>query len=110
MSESLWAQLQSASERVQALLGLERNLEGVNSGQMALRAILIYAAALLLVRIGSKRFLSQATPFDIIIAIMLGSILSRAINGSAPFIPTVLAGAALVGLHWVFAALAVHTS
>jgi uncharacterized membrane protein YcaP (DUF421 family) len=108
--ESLWAVLQSASEQLQLLLGLERDLENVNSGQMALRAILVYALALLLVRIGSKRFISQATAFDVIVAIMLGSILSRAINDSAPFIPTILASGALVGLHWVFAALATRTS
>jgi uncharacterized membrane protein YcaP (DUF421 family) len=108
--ESLRTVLHSALEQLQALLGLERNLEGVNSGQMALRAILIYALALLLVRIGSKRFLGQATAFDVIVAIMLGSILSRAINGSAPFIPTILASAALVGLHGVLAGLAVRTS
>jgi uncharacterized membrane protein YcaP (DUF421 family) len=108
--ESLWAVLQSASEQLQLLLGLERDLENVNSGQMALRAMLVYVLALLLVRIGSKRFLSQATAFDVIVAIMLGSILSRAINGSAPLIPTILAAGALVGLHCVFAALAARTS
>ena len=101
MIQSLWAHLQSALEQLQAVLGLERNLGDVNSGQMALRAILMYASALFLVRIGSKRFLSQATPFDIIVAVMLGSILSRAINGSAPFVATVIAGGALVGLHWL---------
>jgi uncharacterized membrane protein YcaP (DUF421 family) len=108
--ESLWAVLQSASEQLQLLLGLERDLENVNSGQMALRAMLVYVLALLLVRIGSKRFLSQATAFDVIVAIMLGSILSRAINGSAPLIATILAAGALVGLHCVFAALAARTS
>nr|WP_302474505.1 YetF domain-containing protein [Roseococcus sp. MDT2-1-1] len=41
---------------------------------------------------------------------MLGSILSRAINGSAPFLPTVLAAAALVAVHWVLAFVALHTS
>jgi uncharacterized membrane protein YcaP (DUF421 family) len=105
--QSLRTQLQSALEQ---FLGLGRNLSDVNSGQMVLCAILMYASALLLVRIGSKRFLSKATPFDVIVAIMLGSILSRAINGSAPFIATVIAGGALVGLHWLFTALAVHTS
>jgi uncharacterized membrane protein YcaP (DUF421 family) len=108
--ESLSSQLQPALEQVKGLLGLERDLEQVNSGQMALRAILIYAFPVLLVRIASKRFLSQATAFDVIVAIMLGSILSRAINGSAPFIPTVLAGGAVVGLHWLLATLAVRTS
>ncbi|MBS3649341.1 DUF421 domain-containing protein [Pseudaminobacter sp. 19-2017] len=110
MIESLRAVLQSASEQFHLLLGLERNVENVNSGQMALRAILVYALALLLVRIGSKRFLSQATAFDVIVAIMLGSILSRAINGSAPFVPTILAGGALLAAHWVFATIAASTS
>lgn len=107
--ESLWAMLQSASEHLQLLLGLERELQNANPCQMALRAMLVYALALLLVRIGSRRLLSQATAFDVIVAIMLGSILSRAINGSA-FIPTVVAGGVLVGLHWLFAALAAATS
>ena len=110
MIESLWAVLQSALEQLQLLLGLESDLENVNSSQMALRAMLVYVLALLLVRIGSKRFLSQATAFDVVVAIMLGSILSRAINGSAPLIPTILGAGALVGLHWVFAALAARTS
>jgi hypothetical protein len=36
--------------------------------------------------------MSKATAFDVIAAIMLGSIMSRAINGSAPFLPTLVAG------------------
>jgi uncharacterized membrane protein YcaP (DUF421 family) len=34
--------------------------------------------------------------------------MSRAINGSAPFFPTLAAGAVLVGLHWLLAVLAFH--
>ena len=36
----------------------------------------------------------------------VGSIMSRAINGSAPFVPTLAAGAVLLFLHWAFAAAA----
>ncbi len=36
---------------------------------------------------------------------MLGSIMSRAINGSAPFLPTLAAGLILVGMHWLIAAI-----
>jgi uncharacterized membrane protein YcaP (DUF421 family) len=110
MPDSIWPVLHSIRDAANPLLGLERDIGDVNSAQMALRAILIYGLALLLIRIASKRFLSQATAFDVIVAIMLGSILSRAINGSAPFLPTVLASGALVGLHWVFASLALRTS
>ena len=88
------------------LLGLRLDVQDVNAVQMALRTILIYTATLAIVRVGSKRFLSQATAFDAIVAIMLGSIMSRAINGSAPFLPTIAAGVILVGLHWLIAAIA----
>lgn len=88
------------------LLGLGLDVQDVNAIQMALRTVLIYAATLAIVRVGSKRFLSQATAFDAIVAIMLGSIMSRAINGSAPFLPTLAAGVILVGLHWLIATIA----
>lgn len=64
------------------LLGLGLDVADVSPLQMALRTVLIYTATLAIVRVGSKRFLSRATAFDAIVAIMLGSIMSRAINGS----------------------------
>src|SRR5688572_2046047 len=88
------------------LLRLGLDVADVSALQMALRTVLIYAATLAIVRVGSKRFLSQATAFDAIVAIMLGSIMSRAINGSAPLLPTIAAGIILVGLHWLIAAIA----
>ena len=41
-------------------------------------------------------------------AIMLGSLVSRAIAGSAPFVPTLVASAVLLALHWLFSAVAVR--
>jgi uncharacterized membrane protein YcaP (DUF421 family) len=102
--------LQSIVNEVQPLLGLGLDIGDVDSVQMTLRAIAIYAVMLVLVRLASKRFLSKASAFDVIVAIMLGSIMSRAINGSAPFLPTIVASAALLGLHWLFATLAANTS
>jgi uncharacterized membrane protein YcaP (DUF421 family) len=69
------------------------------------RTVVVYAFALAAVRIGKKRFLSQASAFDVIVAIMLGSIMSRAVQGSTSFGPTLLSGAVLVGTHWLLAAL-----
>ena len=88
------------------LLGLGLDVQDVNAMQMALRTVLIYAATLAIVRVGNECFLSQATAFDAIVAITLGSIMSRAINGSAPFLPTVAAGVMRVGIHWLIAAIA----
>lgn len=96
--------------QVQALLGLGMDIGDVDSLQMGLRTVVIYVAMLFIVRLGSKRFLSEASAFDVIVAIMLGSIMSRGINGSAPLVPTIVAGAALLGLHWLFAVIAYHTN
>jgi uncharacterized membrane protein YcaP (DUF421 family) len=91
------------------LLALGRDAPDVGIGQMVLRTVVIYAFTLIVVRVSSSRFLSQATTFDLIVGILLGSVMSRAINGSAPFVPTLAAGAALLGMHWVLAIVALHT-
>jgi uncharacterized membrane protein YcaP (DUF421 family) len=96
-------------EQFHAFLALGRDVEDVGVVAMMLRTVVLYAFTLAIVRLGSKRFLSQATAFDVIVAIMLGSIMSRAINGSAPFLPTLAGGVVLVGMHWLLAYLASRT-
>lgn len=74
--------------------------------QMMLRAALIYGVAIVLVRLGNKRFMGRNTAFDLILGIILGSVLSRAITGQSPLYPTIAAGATLMAMHWVMAAIA----
>lgn len=74
----------------------------LNWYQMTLRALVIYITALMMVRVGEKRFLGKNTAFDVILGIILGSVVSRAINGSAPLFLTILAGFILVSTHWLF--------
>lgn len=97
--ETLWAQLQS-------LLDLNAGSSDPGAGAMALRTLIIYGFTLILVRMGSRRLLSKPSAFDVIVAIMMGSIMSRAINGDAPFVPTLSAGVMLLLMHWAFAAAA----
>ena len=80
-------------------------LQGDNILATTVRTLFVYAFALAAVRLGSKRFLSQASAFDVIVAIMLGSILSRAVRPEADLGPTLLSAALLVAVHWVLAAL-----
>ena len=72
--------LQAIGEQFQTLLGLGLDVGDVGAVQMALRTIIIYVCSLAIIRIGSKRVLSQASAFDVIVAIMLGSVMSRAIG------------------------------
>ena len=73
---------------------------------MALRAVLIYAVTLAFIRLAKKRFLSQASAFDVVVGIIIGSIASRAITGNAPMLPSMAACAAIIALHWLFSAIA----
>jgi uncharacterized membrane protein YcaP (DUF421 family) len=90
------------------LLGL--GLEGDDLGalQMTLRAAIVYVVTVAFVRMAKKRFMSGATAFDVILGIMLGSIVSRAVTGNAPFGPALAAAAALLAMHWLFSWIAVR--
>src|SRR4051812_4791124 len=78
--------------------------------QVSLRAILTYFFTVLLIKIGHKRFLGQATTFDAVLGFILGSVMSRAINGQAAFIPTLAGGFVLIGLHWIIGWLGVRSN
>src|ERR671939_422084 len=89
-------------------LALGLGAEGKELGviQMAVRAVVVYVVTVLMVRLGKKRFMGQSTAFDVILGIMLGSVVSRAITGNAPFLPAMAAAAVLLAMHWLFSALA----
>ncbi|MBW3635236.1 MAG: DUF421 domain-containing protein [Armatimonadetes bacterium] len=76
--------------------------------QIGLRAVVVYLAAIALVRLGEKRFLGKYTALDVILGFMLGSILSRAITNSSPFFEALGAALVLVVMHWIFAVIAFH--
>jgi uncharacterized membrane protein YcaP (DUF421 family) len=90
-------------EVVQGLLGLGVEAKDLTSLQVSLRGIIVFLATLVMVRIGSKRSLAQKTAFDAALIVIIASVLSRAINGSAPFVPTLVVGFVLVLLHRLFA-------
>jgi len=77
-------------------------------GQMALRAVLTFAVTLVIVRLGDKRLLGKGTAFDLVVSIMIGSVMSRAITNSSPVLATWVAGAVLIGMHWLLALMAFH--
>ncbi|MDW7772612.1 MAG: DUF421 domain-containing protein [Desulfobulbaceae bacterium] len=77
--------------------------------QMSIRAVFIFAAALLLVRLGATRIYGKYGSLDIVMTIILGSILSRALTGNARFFPTLAAALTLVLLHLVLVKSAIHS-
>jgi uncharacterized membrane protein YcaP (DUF421 family) len=67
--------------------------------QICLRGLMIFVFGLLIVRAGDRRSLSQKTAFDALFIVLLGSMLSRAINGSGPLWLTIAASFALMIIH-----------
>ncbi|HLV00427.1 MAG TPA: YetF domain-containing protein [Acidobacteriota bacterium] len=91
------------------ILGLDLDPKEMNALQMGLRTVLVYTASLVIVRLGQRRLIADQTAFDIVVGFMLGSLLGRSINGSAPLLESIIAGAVLVGLHWLIAFLTYHS-
>jgi uncharacterized membrane protein YcaP (DUF421 family) len=84
-------------------LGLGRDAAALTFIQISLRGIIVFIATLVIVRCGDRRFLSQKTAFDAVLGFILASMLARAVNGTAAFVPTLGAGFVLVVLHRVLA-------
>lgn len=91
---------------LRAALGLEVDLATVL--QIIVRAVVVYLAGVLLVRIGDRRFLGKNAAFDVVFGVVLGSLFGRAVAPSLSVAGAVIGGIALVGLHWLFALIAFH--
>ncbi len=79
------------------LLGLDEDVLSVH--HMVFRALIVFLFALLIVRVASKRFIGGNTAFDMVLGVMIGSVISRAITGQSPFFATLCASITLVVLH-----------
>jgi len=82
---------------LQDLIG--RDGEPIGYAEMAVRAAIVMVAGLLFVRLGGKRLFGKWDALDIVIAVLIGSNLSRTLTGGAPLGPTLVATALLIFLH-----------
>ena len=94
-----------ALQLVDSWLGLHVAPENLTLLQMVARTVVVFIFGVILVRVADRRFLGRSAGFDMLLGVVLGSVLSRAINGSAAFFPTLAACAVLVGLHHVLGTL-----
>ncbi len=84
------------------LLGISTEPKELTFLQVSVRGVIVFIATLVMVRLSSKRSLAEKTAFDAVLVVIIGSMLSRAINGSAAFFPTLGSGFILVLLHRLF--------
>jgi uncharacterized membrane protein YcaP (DUF421 family) len=86
-----------------ALLSVFGTMQHVTWWQECLRATVIFAYGLLLMRATGRRTFGRWSALDIVMSIILGSSLSRALTGSAPLGGTLAAMTLIMVLHWVLA-------
>jgi uncharacterized membrane protein YcaP (DUF421 family) len=80
-------------------LGLSVQPHDLRFSQMTLRALVVFVAALPMLRIAHKRFFATRNALDVLLAFVLASTLARAINGAAAFWPTLGVCYVLVIVH-----------
>ena len=95
-----------AMDWLNSLLGIGKEAKNFGFLQVGLRGVIVFLVALVIIRLADKRFLAKMSAFDALLGFALASMLARAINGSAPFFPTLVTGFVLVGLHRVMGWLA----
>ncbi|WP_315927252.1 DUF421 domain-containing protein [Mesorhizobium sp. SP-1A] len=89
-----------------ALFGVK---DHVSLPQECARAFLIFFYGLILLRLSGQRTFGHWSALDIVLSIVVGSALGRAVTGNAPLPGTMAAAAVMVGLH-VLVAIAVARS
>jgi len=65
------------------------------------RAMLIFVYGLLIVRVAGRRIFGKWAALDVIVSLIIGSNLSRALTGSAPLWGTLAASTVLIAVHWL---------
>lgn len=91
--------LEPIASWISGMLGLGIPGAELDFTHMAARGVVVFVVGILAVRIvAHRRFVSRHTPFDVILGITLGAILARAVNGTAPFLPTLGSALVLLGL------------
>jgi uncharacterized membrane protein YcaP (DUF421 family) len=82
----------------------------VAAWQECARAVLIFAYGFVAVRLVGRRVFGKWAALDIVVSIIIGSNLSRALTGSAPLLGTLAATTLLLALHWFLAQLAARSN
>lgn len=77
--------------------------DGAVTYQLCIRAVLLLAFGIACIRIAGRRTFSQYTPLDIVVALIVGSNISRVMTGKAAFFPALAATLTLVVLHRLLA-------
>ena len=91
--------MDSLLSELERWLGIGVSPEDFTVWQVMARAVVIFVASLVMLRVGHKRFFARRNAIDVLIMLVLASTMARAINGSGALAPSIAGGFLLVFLH-----------
>jgi len=91
------------------LLGLGYEAKDLTFMQISLRAVIVFLATLVMIRLGHTRSLAHKSAFDAVLIVILASFLARAVNGTSPLFATIGAGFVIVLFNRLLALIAYHS-
>lgn len=71
--------------------------------QMGVRGLIVFVVGLAMMRIAGARTFTRGSPLETVVAVIIGSNLSRALAGNTPFWPMLGVSVMLVALHGLVA-------
>ncbi len=86
---------------IQALVGPDKVT--ISWWQMGVRGLIVFVVGLGMMRIAGARTFTRGSPLETVVAVIIGSNLSRALAGNTPFWPMLGVSVLIVGLHGVLA-------
>ncbi len=85
------------------LIGVEQEYDNLSPWQIAVRTVVVYIIAYVLVRRAKRRFMGDFSAIDIILGFVVGSVMARAITGAISILNMLIVISVLLGIHWAFA-------
>jgi uncharacterized membrane protein YcaP (DUF421 family) len=81
----------------------------ISASQMSIRALIVFIYGLALVRIAGRRIFGRWSALDIVVSVVIGSNLSRAMTGNAPLMAVLVASTLLIAVHWLLSLALAHS-
>ncbi|MBK9153875.1 MAG: DUF421 domain-containing protein [Chloracidobacterium sp.] len=101
MARGLWNELLWA-------VGVGSEFDNISPVQVAVRTVVIFLIALVLIRVGKRRFMGDYTAFDILLGLIVGSVMARAVTGAISLVNMIIIVVVLMGLHWLTATISFY--
>ncbi len=88
-------------DMIQAVIGADKPT--ITWWQMGVRGLIVFVVGLAMMRVAGARTFTRGSPLETVVAVIVGSNLSRALAGTTPFWPMLGVSVLIVGLHGLIA-------